>query len=136
MANGKLTDKQIKHIIADYAETENLSETARRNNVSDTTVKRYVSSNKEVLELMEQKKEQNTKSVLAFMDAKKNDACSLIEKIMNAMNDPDKIKATSLSQLATTMGIIIDKYTMNDKASNKTGKIVLEIHRRNDEKQD
>ena len=71
MANGKLTDKQIKHIIADYAETENLSETARRNNVSDTTVKRYVSSNKEVLELMEQKKEQNTKSVLAFMDAKK-----------------------------------------------------------------
>ena len=60
----------------------------------------------------------------------------MIEKIMNAMNDPDKIKATSLSQLATTMGIIIDKYTMNDKASNKTGKIVLEIHRRNDEKQD
>ena len=60
------------------------------------------------------KKEENVQSVLAFMDSKKSDVCGLIEKLLEAMNDPQKIAATPLSQLATAMGIVIDKYTATE----------------------
>ena len=38
----RLTDKQKKKIVADYLELGSYNATAKRNNVSDTTVKRIV----------------------------------------------------------------------------------------------
>lgn len=54
----KLTDKQKKKIIADFVETNNYCETARRNNISETTARRICKddNNKEVKEKVEQKK--------------------------------------------------------------------------------
>ena len=48
------------------------------------------------------------------MDSRKNDVCALIDALLAAMNNPDKIAATPLNQLATTMGIVIDKFTANE----------------------
>ena len=42
----KLTDKKKKLIIADYIECGNYSEVARKHNVSDTTVRKLVKSDK------------------------------------------------------------------------------------------
>ena len=69
MARTKLTDKQKKKIIADYVETNNYCESARKNNVSEYTVRKICKdeSNKDVKKKLEQKKEENTKSMLEMI---------------------------------------------------------------------
>lgn len=112
-SRNKLTDKQKKKIIADYVETGNYSETARRNNISETTVRRICKdeNNKEVKEKVEQKKEENTKSMLDMISETNNKRLQVISKLVNAIDDKaDKIDAfTNVKDLASAYGILIDK---------------------------
>ena len=64
---GKLNDLDKKRIVEAYVECQNYSEVAKRFNVSDTTVKTIVKKDDESLKKFEQKKEENTKNVLAEM---------------------------------------------------------------------
>ena len=109
----KLTDKQKKKIIADYVETNNYCETARRNNVSETTVRKICKdeNNKEIKEKVEQKKEENTKSMLDMISETNNKRLQVISKLVNAIDDKaDKIDAfTNVKDLASAYGILIDK---------------------------
>ena len=110
----KLSDRQRKKIIAEFVNGSSMTTLAKKYDVSTATIHRVVHSDEKVKEKVEHKKEENTKSVLEYMDSKKDSVCELIDKLLEAMNDPEKIAATSLSQLATTMGIVIDKYTANE----------------------
>lgn len=119
----KLTDKQRKKIIAEYVEGgTSQRKLADKYHVSQYLIRRILSDDPELSKKISDKKEENTVSVLAFMDSKKNDVCLLIEKLLAAMNDPEKIACTSLSQLATAMGIVIDKYTANEAMRASDGK--------------
>ncbi len=110
---GKLTDKQKQEIIASYIECENYSEVARRYNVSDMTVRRLVKNpeNKDVLEKVEQKREENTQEVLKEMSKRNKTKIALIDKIFNAMDKKlDNVDMfTNIKDLATAYGIIMDK---------------------------
>lgn len=110
----KLSDKQRKKIIAEYVEGSTTRALAAKYSISQTTIRRVLQSDKELAQKVSIKKEENTKSVLAYMDGKKNDVCDLIDRFLAAMNDPAKIAATPLSQIATSMGIVIDKFTANE----------------------
>lgn len=109
----KLTDKQKKKIIADYVETNNASETARMNKVSEYTVRKLCkdSNNKEIKEKIEQKKEENTKSILEMITETNNKRLQVISKLVNAIDDKaDKVDAfTNVKDLASAYGIMIDK---------------------------
>ena len=109
----KLTDKQKKKIIADFVETNNYCETARRNNISETTARRICKdeNNKEVKKKVEQKKEENTKSMLEMISETNNKRLSVISKIVDAIDDKaTKIDAfTNVKDLASAYGILIDK---------------------------
>lgn len=109
----KLTDKQKKKIIADFVETNNYCETARRNNISETTARRICKddNNKEVKEKVEQKKEENTKSMLEMISETNNKRLQVISKLVNAIDDKaEKIDAfTNVKDLASAYGILIDK---------------------------
>lgn len=110
----KLSDKQRKKIIAEFVNGSSMTTLAKKYDVSTATIHRVVHSDEKVKEKVERKKEENTQSVLAYMESKKNDVCDLIDRLLVAMNDPAKIAATPLSQLATSMGIVIDKFTANE----------------------
>lgn len=110
----KLTDKQRKKIIAESVSGSSMTALAKKYGVSTATIHRVVHGDKKLKEKVEQKKEENTQSVLPFMDSKKQTVCDLIDKLLAAMGDEDKIAATPLSQLATAMGIVIDKYTAGE----------------------
>lgn len=109
----KLTDMQKKKIIADFVETNNYCETARRNNISETTARRICKdeNNKEVKKKVEQKKEENTKSMLEMISETNNKRLSVISKIVDAIDDKaTKIDAfTNVKDLASAYGILIDK---------------------------
>lgn len=111
----KLTDKQRKRIIAEYVEGgTSQRKLAEKYHVSPYLIRSILSEDKNLTQKILHKKEENTQSVLAFMDSKKQTVCDLIDKLLAAMGDEDKIAATPLNQLATAMGIVIDKYTAGE----------------------
>ena len=118
----RLTDKTRKKIIADYVGCENYSEVARKYGVARNTVKAIVAKDGEAAEKCRRKKEQNTADVLSHMEQQKDTVCGLLDKFLAAMADDDKIQRAGVQQLATALGIIVDKYTataQNEQALQK-----------------
>ena len=113
MSRTKLTDKQKKKIIADYIENQNFSETARINGVDKSTVKRLVDSgyDKDIQQKTTQKKEENTKDILEYMDSIVKDQKEVIDLSLQVLKD--KLKSpdlfTNVRDVATVYGVIFDK---------------------------
>ena len=121
----RLTDKDKKKIIADYMENQNYSETARINNVGVNTVKRLVLSqdNEEMARKSKEKKEENTKDILEYMDSKVEDQKEIINLTMQALKEklsnPDILM--SVKDIATVYGVIVDKALKWKELQVKTG---------------
>lgn len=109
----RLTDRQKKKIIADYTENGSYRATAKLNKVSATTVKNVVMEDTESVQKCAQKKEQNTLDMLAYMDSRKEQAQGVIDDYLKALANPGKIEAAKLSEIATALGIVVDKFTKN-----------------------
>lgn len=109
----RLTDKQKKKIIADYVQLGSYNATAKANGVSLNTVKKIVQGNADIAEMCNQKREENTAEMLAFMDSRKGEAQNVIDTYLKALADPEKLENASLSQIATALGIVVDKFTKN-----------------------
>ena len=111
MTRTKLTDKQKKKIIADYMENQNYSETGRLNNVSNKTVERLVKNNEEVSNKVKEKKEENTKDILQYMDniaEKQKKIIDLsLEVLEQKLSNPDLF--TNIRDVAIVYGTIFDK---------------------------
>ena len=120
----KTTDKQRKKIIADYVECGNYAEVARKHKMSRTGVKKIVQTEKASVEKCRHKKEENSKDMIEYLDSKKTDAFKFIDMAMEGMMNKDKIDATSINLLATSIGIMVDKFTKNNIGEN-TEKVVI-----------
>lgn len=110
----RLTDRQKKEIIAASVEGTSNRRLAKAYEVSEATIRRVLAGNVEMSQKVAQKKEENTANVLAHLENRKNDVCSLIDRLLKAMEDPEKIAETPLPKLATTMAILIDKFTAGE----------------------
>lgn len=113
MGGKRLTDKQKRKIISDYVTTQNRSETARMNNVNEKTVRRIIANqdNKEMQKKAEQKKEENTKDILKYMDSIYEKQKNIIDLSLSALEkklqNPDIF--TNVKDIATVYGVIFDK---------------------------
>lgn len=116
-----LTDKKKKKIVADYMLTNSLGEAAKLNHVCKSTVSRLIKKDTEAVELATRKKEQNSLDMLAYMDSAQEKVESIVEKYLEALGDPQKIEDASLQQVATSMGILIDKWTAHTANATAAG---------------
>ena len=107
----RLTDKKKKKIVADYLETQSINATAKKNNVSWGTVRSVLDEMGDIEEKLEEKKDDNTADILAYMESQKGIVCEILGKGLEALNDPDKLAEASPSQITTAMGTLIDKWT-------------------------
>lgn len=107
----RLTDKQKKKIIADYVQIGSYNAVSKINGVSATTVKNIVLKSADIVEKCEQKKEQNTADILDYMDRQREDVCKVLGICLGELKKPERYAKTPPSQIATTMAILIDKYT-------------------------
>lgn len=105
-----LNDRQKKKIIADYATLGSYRAVARKHKVSADTVKRVVSQDPETAQKTTQKKEENTADILQFMEDQKGNVCDIIELYLNALQDPKRLERASVQSIATSLGIVIDKF--------------------------
>lgn len=113
----RLTDKQKKKIIADYVQLGSYRAAARLNKVSDGTVKRIVEECGEIEQKFAQKKEENTADILDYMERQKSGVCEILDICLNELKNPEKYAKVPPHQIATTMAILIDKYTADNGKS-------------------
>lgn len=107
----RLTDRKKKKIIADYMELGSYRATAKKNGVSDDSVRRVVEKCGDFQQKLEQKKEENTADILAYMESKRDIVCKILGKGLDALNSPDKLAEASPAQITTALGTLIDKWT-------------------------
>ena len=111
MARTKLTDKQKKKIIADYIESQNYKQTGIKNHVDTETVRRIVKADKDFAKKSEQKKQEDTKDILEYMDDIKEKQKRIIDlslqALENKLESPDMF--TNVKDIATVYGVIFDK---------------------------
>lgn len=108
----RITDRKRKKIIADYIELGSYNAVAKLNGVSNHTVKRVVLDAPEISEKIQQKKDENTSDILAYMDSKRKIVCEIIGKGLDVLNDPEKLKEATPAQITTALGTLIDKWAM------------------------
>ena len=83
----KLTDRQRKQIIAEYANGDiSQRELAERYQVTQKTISKILST-EEVRQKVSDKKEENTRSMLEFLDEQKSTAQSLMQKLLKASEE-------------------------------------------------
>lgn len=107
----RLTDRQKKKIIADYVQLGSYNAAAKLNGVSNHTVKKVVSEAPETSKKLQQKKEQNTADILSYMESQRDDVCEVLKICLGELKKPERYEKTPPQQIATTMAILIDKYT-------------------------
>lgn len=114
MPREKLNEKQIRKILADYAQLQSYAKTAKLNGVSETTVRYHVKNRKECADLCARKKEENDLDMLSYMDSKKERVQEIIDIYLGVLTDPEKLEGATLQQITTALGTLIDKWTMID----------------------
>ena len=107
----KLTDLEKQQIIADYIETQNYSEVAKKYNRSVETIRNVVKDNEDVGKKLKQKKQENTQSTIEYMQTQHESKKRILDKILKAIEEKaDNIDMfTNIKDLATAYGIILDK---------------------------
>ena len=108
----RLTDKQKKKIIADYVEVGSYNAVAKANGVSRNTVKNIVNANADFARDCQNKKEENTQDILAYMESKRGKVKEIIGTYLDELLKPEMIAKATPSQLTTALGTLIDKFTM------------------------
>jgi len=112
MAQGqKLSDRQIETIRLAYAETGILREAARLAGCSPSSARRYTNDpGDELTQLRTEKRADIIEEIAAVRLA-----------LLSAMKAPEKIARASVTELATSFGILTDKHQlMTGKATART----------------
>lgn len=124
----RLTDKQKKKIIADYVDNGNYSETARMNKVDEKTVRRIVKSDDDFPEKALEKKQQNTKDILEYMEKTKEKRQKVIDLCLEKMEERlNKDELMNIKDIATAYGVLVDKSLkvneMNSTSNNSNANV-------------
>ena len=123
----RLTDKKKKEIIADYIQLGSYNAVAKLHGVSKDTVKRVVQSCEDFAQKAQQKKEENTADILAFMEKNKDKVCSIIELYLDELLNVQQFEKVTPNQLTTAIGTLIDKWVATKDTSNDKDKVMVII---------
>ena len=109
-AGYNVPDLEKKAILARYAELGSINAVAKEFGRSWGTVKAIIEADLAGERFFEQKREQNTRDMLEFMEQRRLRAQELVDLLLSGMAARDKIEKASLVQLATAFGIVVDKF--------------------------
>lgn len=118
-----LTDAQKKKIIADRIEGLSFRKIAAKNHVSEYAVRTAVKNaeQQEFAQKIAQKKQENTEDIITQLDARKDKVIEIIDLGFEALINPEKFDRAGAQAIATTIGILIDKYTNLAQLMNSNG---------------
>ena len=118
----KLTDRQRKEVIADYLDCGNYVTIAKAYGVNRSTIKRIVDANKVRMQEQYLKQEDvESADVATYMDSKAEVVCKLIDDYLAELIDRERLEGAPLNQIASAMGVVIDKFIKNGRTKNENG---------------
>lgn len=125
----RLTQKQIGKVVALHTEGKSNREIARIYGVNASTIGRVLDrQGVETQQNATQKKEELEQSMEEFLESRAHAAQDIIKLSLQALSDPEKLKKATVNQIATMMGIVIDKFRSPDgKRSEESLEKVKEI---------
>ena len=74
-------------------------------------MKSAVAADAETVGKCQRKKAENTEFVLSHLEKQAGKACDLIDLFMTYLEQPQKLERANVRDLATALGIVIDKFT-------------------------
>lgn len=107
----RLTPEEKAAVLAEYAICGNYSAVARKFGVSDNAVRKLVKANPQSSKKFELKKEESELSMLEYLEKRAAKAQSVVDRLLDAMEDKRKVDRANLRDTATALGIVIDKFT-------------------------
>lgn len=107
------SDEIKKAAIADYVDGVSSVEVGRKYSASPSTVQRWVNADPITKRLAEEKKEQNTRDVLKYLDEKTEGYKRFVDYYLQRLDpdlNSDKLNELSEMQLTTIFGVLTDKF--------------------------
>ena len=114
--SSKLSDRKKKKIILDRVEGLSYRAIAQKYKVSEYAVRKVVRDDPDFAEKIAQEKSRNARAMVDYLDSQRGRAQEIIGKLLTAMCDDDRIKDADMREIATSMGILIDKFTANSRS--------------------
>lgn len=107
----RIDDKQRKKIIAAAVAGESNRSIAKRFHINESTVRNIKKADAAFAQKCAHKKEEAEASVLAYMDSRTEDVCTVIGLGIDALKSADMFAGATPPQITTAIGTLIDKWT-------------------------
>lgn len=127
MAQRKIEPERRMKILADYALEGSYRAAARKNSVSPDTVRRIVLENPEMARAADAEKNARARDVMSYMQGKADTVCEIIGNGLGVLSDPERMQEAKLRDIATMLGILIDKWAMIDAMGRDKDPVQVEL---------
>lgn len=127
------SDEEIKKIKSDYKRLKSYKKCAEENSISVYMAKKLINGKKKP------KKRVKMKSVCEdaglqdsagdYMEKKRRDALQFIGKCLDTMSSEEKLANAPINQIASAMGVVMDKFAKKDDDDGKLGEILKAVNR-------
>lgn len=127
------SDEEIKKIQSDYKRLKSYKKCAEENSISVYMAKKLINGKKKP------KKRVKMKSVCEdaglqdsagdYMEKKRRDALQFIGKCLDTMSSEEKLANAPINQIASAMGVVMDKFAKKDEDDGKLGEILKAVNR-------
>lgn len=121
----RLTAQQKKKIVADYVLLGSYRAAAKKHGVAPNTVKKLVTADPEYAQTVTDAKNAQARDILSYMDGQRDAVCTVIGNALEVLSSKEKMAEASPSQIATAMGILIDKWAMLEGKGGSEIRIVM-----------
>lgn len=121
----RLTAKKKKQIVADYVMLGSYRAAARKHGVAPNTVKKLVTADGEFAQTVTDAKNAQARDILSYMEGQRDAVCTVIGNALEVLSSKEKMEEASPSQIATAMGILIDKWAMLEGKGGTRVEIVM-----------
>lgn len=127
MAQRRIEPERRMKILADYALEGSYRAAARKNGVSPDTVRRIVRENPEMVKVTDTQKNARARDVMSYMQGKADTVCEIIGNGLGVLSDPERMQEAKLRDIATMLGILIDKWAMIDAMGRDKDPVRVEL---------
>lgn len=129
------SDEEIKKIKRDYRRLKSYKKCAEKNNISVYMAKKLIKGG------ANEKNEKRVKmksvcedaglqdSAGDYMEKKRRDALQFIGKCLDTMSSEEKLANAPINQIASAMGVVMDKFAKKDEDDGKLGEILKAVNR-------
>ncbi len=129
-----MTTQEQTQMAAEYAACGNFSAVARRYGVSRSTVQRAVQkhgtqdtactgSDPPQSEAGQTAPQDTAASLAQHLESRRQTMCSIVDRLLEALHDEEKIAKASLNQVATTLRIFLKELSADDPEEEENGQL-------------